>query len=65
VFNGIVRVLKSRRMRWAGNVERMGENRGVYSVLVGKPEERNHWGDLGVDGCVILGQISRRWDVGI
>ena len=65
MFNGIVRVLKSRRMRWAGNVERMGENRGVYSVLVGKPEERNHWGDLGVDGCVILGWTSRWWDVRI
>jgi len=27
--------------------------------------ERDHWGDLGVDGCIILGWISRRWDVGI
>ena len=26
---------------------------------------RDHWGDLGVDGCIILGWISRRWDVGI
>ena len=43
----------------------MGEERGVYRVLEGKPEERNHWGDLGVDGCIILGRISRRWDVGI
>jgi hypothetical protein len=34
----IVRVIKSRRMRWAGHVERMGERRGLYSVLVGKPE---------------------------
>jgi hypothetical protein len=34
----IVRVIKSRRMRWAGHVARMGERRGVYSVLVGKPE---------------------------
>jgi len=33
----IVRVLKSRRMRWAGHVVRMGERRGVYRVLVGKP----------------------------
>ena len=32
----------------------------MYRVLVGKPEGRNHWGDLGVDGW-----ISRRWDVGI
>jgi len=34
----IVRVTKSRRMRWAGNVARMGEERGAYRVLVGKPE---------------------------
>ena len=34
----IVRVIKSRRMRWAGYVARMGERTGVYSVLVGKPE---------------------------
>ena len=36
----IVRVIKSRRMRWAGHVARMGEERGVYRVLVGKPEGR-------------------------
>jgi len=34
----IVRMIKSRRMRWAGHVVRMGERRGVYRVLVGKPE---------------------------
>jgi hypothetical protein len=33
-----VRVVKSRRMRWAGYVARMGEDRGVHRVLVGKPE---------------------------
>jgi len=32
----------------------MGEGRGMYRVLVGKPEGKNHWGDLGVDGRVIL-----------
>ena len=36
----IVRVTKWRRMRWAGHVARMGEERGVYSFLVGKPEGR-------------------------
>ena len=62
----IVRVIKSRRMRWAGHVARMGEERCVYRVLVGKPEGRRpHWGDLGVDGWIILGRISRRWNVGI
>ena len=34
----IVRVVKSRRMRWAGHVARIGEDRGVHRVLVGKPE---------------------------
>jgi len=36
--SNIVRVIKSRRMRWAGHVARMGEERGVYMVWVGKPE---------------------------
>ena len=40
----IVRVIKSRRMRWAGHVARMGEERVVYRVLVGKPEgKRSLW----------------------
>jgi len=52
-------------MRWAGHVARTGEETGVYRVLVGKPEGRNHWGDLGVDRWIILGRISRRCDVGI
>ena len=39
--------------------------RGVYRILMGKLEGRNHWGDLGVDGLIILGWISRRRDVGI
>jgi len=43
----------------------MGEERGMYRVLLEKPEEGDHWGDLGVDGWIILGRISRRWDVGI
>jgi len=34
----VVRVIKSRRMRWAGHVARMGDRRGVFKVLVGKPE---------------------------
>jgi len=36
----IVRVIKSRRMKWAGHVARMGEERGVHRILVGKPEGR-------------------------
>jgi len=38
----IFRVIKSRRMSWAGHVARMGERRVVYKVLVGKPEERDN-----------------------
>jgi hypothetical protein len=34
----IIRAIKSRRMRWAGHVARMGKRRGVYRVVVGKPE---------------------------
>jgi hypothetical protein len=43
-----VRVVKSRRMRWAGHVARVGEDRGVHRVLVGKPEgkkPRHRWED--------------------
>jgi hypothetical protein len=47
----IVRVIKSRRMRWAGHVARMGERRGIYRVLVGKPEGKRP-----------LGRPTRRWE---
>ena len=46
----IVRVIKSRRMRWAGHVASMGEERGAYRVLVGKPEGKRS-----------LGTPRRRW----
>jgi hypothetical protein len=46
----IVRVIKSRRMRWAGHVARMGEERGVYSVLMVK-----------LEGKRPLGRPRRRW----
>ena len=61
----IVRVIKSRRMRWAGHVARMGEGRGVYRVLVGNPRGRDGWGDPGVDGRIILRLMLRKWDVGL
>jgi hypothetical protein len=50
----IVRVVKSRRMRWAGHVARMGEDRGVHRVLVGKPERKRPLGRQDVDGRIIL-----------
>jgi hypothetical protein len=40
----IFRVIKSRRMKWAGHVVRMGEDRGLYRVLVGKPEGKRPLG---------------------
>jgi hypothetical protein len=43
----------------------MGGERGAYRVLVGNRRERDHGGDLGVDGWILLGWISRRWDVGM
>ena len=45
----IVRVIKSRRMRWAGHVARMGEERGCIGSWWGNRREGDHWGDLGVD----------------
>ena len=60
-----MRVIKSRRMRWAGHVARMGEERGVYRVLVGKPEGRRSLGRPRRRWVDNLGRISRRWDMGI
>jgi hypothetical protein len=40
----IIRIIKSRRMRWAGHVARMGEKRNVYRLLVGKPEGKSPLG---------------------
>jgi hypothetical protein len=57
LFNGgleIFQQIKSRRMRWAGHVARMGEGRNVYRVLVGKPEGKRP-----------LGRPRRRWEDGI
>jgi hypothetical protein len=50
----IVRVIKSRRMRWAGHVARMLEKRGIYRVLVRKPE-----------GMRPLGRSRRKWECNI
>ena len=47
----IVRVIKTRRMRWAGNVALIGERRGVYRVSVGKPEGKRP-----------LGKSRHRWE---
>jgi hypothetical protein len=51
----IIRIIKSRRMRWAGNVARMGEKRSAYRLLMGKEDQ-----DMG--GWIILGGVLERWD---
>ena len=61
----VIRVIKSRRMRCAGQVARTGKTKDVYRVLVGKPEGKNHLGDPSVDGRIILRSILRKWDVGV
>jgi hypothetical protein len=38
----LIRIIKSRRMRWASHVARMGDKRNTYRLLVGKPEGKNH-----------------------
>jgi len=50
----IVRVIKSRKMRWAGHVVRMAKSRSVYRVLVGKPEAKRP-----------LGRHRHRWEYNI
>jgi hypothetical protein len=40
----IIRIIRSKRMRWAGHVARMGEKRNVYRLLVEKPEGKSHLG---------------------
>jgi hypothetical protein len=61
----IVRVIKSRRMGWKGHVARMGEDRSVYMVLLGKPEGKRPLGRLRRRWEIILGWIFRKWDVGV
>jgi len=52
-------------MRWAGYVASMGEMRGVYRVLVRKPEGKRPLEDPDVDGRIIIRWIFRKWDVGV
>jgi hypothetical protein len=60
----IIRVIKSRRMRWAGHVARMGK-RGVHTGFWwGDLREGDHLGDPGIDGRIILKWIFKTWDGG-
>jgi hypothetical protein len=73
----IIRIIKARRMRWAGHVQRLGEKRNAYRLLVGKPEgrrplgrPRRRWLDIRMDlvevgwgdlDCIGLAQDRDRW----
>jgi hypothetical protein len=59
----IIRVIKS-RMRWTGHVARMGEKRGAYRILVGRPEGRRPLGRPRRRWEDILKWIFKKWDVG-
>jgi hypothetical protein len=61
----IIRVVKSKRMRSAGNVARMGEMRNIYCILVGKPGEKRPLGRVDIDGKVIVNQFLKEIDVRI
>ena len=56
----IVLVVKSRRMRWAGHVARMGRGEVCTGFWWGNVRERDHWGDPDVDGRIILRSIFRK-----
>ena len=72
--HNIIRVIKSREVSWAGNVAHMGERRGIYRVLVGKPEVKRPFGkprhrrednikmDLQEVGCVCVDWIELAQD---
>jgi len=51
-------------MKWLELVASVGDRRGAYSVLVGKPVGKNNLEDSGVDGKIILKWIFRKWDKG-
>jgi len=59
----IVRGIKSRRIRWAEHVTRIGERRGIYRVLVGKPEAKRPLVEPGINGR-ILKWICKECDEG-
>jgi hypothetical protein len=60
----IVRMIKSRRMRWAGHAAQMGRREACIGFWWENLRERGHWETPGVDGRIILRWIFRKWNVG-
>jgi hypothetical protein len=58
----IIRVIKSRRMISVGHVARIGDGRNPHRFLVRRPEGKNHFEDLGIDGMIILKLIFKKWE---
>jgi hypothetical protein len=58
-----VRVIKSRRIRWAGHVARMGREEVYTWFWCGNLRQRDHLGDSGIDGWIIFGWIFRKRDL--
>jgi hypothetical protein len=55
-------MIKSKGILWAGHVARVGDGRGAFRVLVGRPEGKRPLGRSGIDGRVILKSILQTWD---
>ena len=56
----ILRVIKPSRLRWAGLVARIEEDRSAFKVLTGNPQERDFWAGVGVDGRTLLEWTLKR-----
>jgi hypothetical protein len=61
----VARVIKSRKLRLARHLARMGRREACVGFWWRNLRERDHWGDPGVDGRIILGLIIRKWDLGV
>ena len=64
----VVRVIKSRRMRWVGHVSGLRGGKKSIKDFVGggvNLRENDHLGDTGVDGRILLRSIFRKWDLGL
>jgi len=63
--SNIVRMMKSRRMRWAGHLAPMGRREAYTGFWWENLRERDHLGDPGIHGRIISSWTFRKWDVGV